>query len=107
MARQIKDTGGAVLPLLGYKLNGASKINYSTTVATTVSIPADVQVYTITPTTDCYIEFADVSTPATSSSHYFIGGLPYDIAIGSNPRVNYISIIAASAAGTLFISERI
>lgn len=106
MTKQVKDDGGSTIPLLGYKFAGASTVVYNTSTANTISFPTNVKVITITPTTNCFIEFSSSNANATTSSHYFIGGLPYDVALGGEPADTSLSAIAATANGVLYVSER-
>lgn len=103
MTKQIKDTGGAIISLLGYDTLGSRTVVFSNTVANSTSFSAYTLVVTLTPTTSCFIQFSSSNIAANTSSHYFVGGLPYDVVLNDS---NTISVLGTSN-GTLYISERI
>jgi len=100
MVKQVKDSGGSIVPLLSYKLNGASILPYSNTSANSVTVTS--QIISITATTNCFIEFGAI---ATVNSHFLLGGVPYDMTIGAERATANLSVIGIST-GTLYISER-
>lgn len=100
MVKQVKDNGGNVVPLLGYKLNGAKTLTYTNSVANTTLIAS--KIVSVTPSTNCFIE---VGAVATANSHFLLGGVPYDFTIGAERSNANLSVIGAST-GILYISER-
>lgn len=100
MVKQVKDDGGSIVPLLGYKLGGAYILPYSNTVANSITVAS--QIISVTATTNCFIEFGGT---ASANSHFLLGGVPYDMTIGAERSSANISVIGESA-GRMHISER-
>lgn len=96
MVKQVKDDSGAIVPLLGYRPGGAIQLNYTTTV--------DSKIVSITPTTNCFIEFNGVASNTTS--HFLLGGVCYDMSIGAERGAANLSVIGDTVSGKLYISER-
>lgn len=74
----------------------------------TTAFDNNTRVISIYADTDIYVECGDNTVTATSSSHFFPAGLYYDVSIGepSQSTRNYIAVIAKSADGTVYISEK-
>lgn len=102
MVKQIKDDSGAIVPLLGYRPGGAIQLNYTTASANTAVV--DSKIISITPTTNCFIEFNGTASNATS--HFLLGGVCYDMSIGAERGTANISVIGETVIGILYISER-
>jgi hypothetical protein len=103
MVKQNKDTGGAIIPLLGYNTSGSRTVAFNNITASSTSFGVYTDVITITPSTSCFIQFSSSNVAANTSSHYFVGGLPYDIVLKES---NTLSVLGVTS-GTLYISERI
>lgn len=111
MTRQHKDDGGAIIALLGLRYGGGKQVVFNPSTSTLSSaLHASSKIITITATNSCFIEIGTSSASAsTSTSHYLLGGVPYDISIGDTSTYTgsrYIAVIGASTTGTLYISER-
>lgn len=102
MVKQVKDDSGAIVPLLGYRPGGAIQLNYTTTSANTTTV--DSKIVSITPTTNCFIEFNGVASNTTS--HFLLGGVCYDMSIGAERGAANLSVIGDTVSGKLYISER-
>jgi hypothetical protein len=100
MVKQVKDAGGNAVPLLGYKLNGATKLTYTSSVANTALVSS--KVISVTATTNCFIEVGGV---ATANSHFLLGAVPYDFTLGAERNSANLSVLGEST-GTLYVSER-
>ena len=100
MVKQIKDNGGNVVPLLSYKTGGATILQYNNVTANTATVTS--AIISVTPTTNCFIEFGAV---ATASSHFLLGNIPYDMSIGAERRTANLSVLGETT-GRMYISQR-
>lgn len=105
-----RDNNNQAIPLLRYKTNGCHNVVINTSTANSTSV-ASSRIVSIVSTVDCLFETGDVSVVATANSHYLPAGVYLDLALGAdfggrNGFHANISVLAASASGSIYISER-
>ena len=104
-----RDNDNTPIPALRLNPNGAHQISATGTASRNATPFADdTRVISVYATDAVYIQCGDNAVTATTSDHYFPGGLYYDFAIGGdkvehNP---YVSVIAASGSASVYISEK-
>lgn len=99
MVKQLKDAGGAIIPLLQFKPGRGLQVSFTSSAAASSSTITS-SVITITSTVTCFVNVG--ATADKTSSHYILANTPYDISIAPS---SYVSVIGASTSGTLYISE--
>ena len=99
MVKQLKDAGGAIIPLLQLKPGRGLQVSFTSAAAVSSSAITS-SVVTITSTVACFVNINNTANKA--SSHYILANTPYDMSIAPS---SYISVIGESASGTLYISE--
>lgn len=82
----------------------------ATTTRNATAFAADTQVVSLYATVPVYVRFGSGSITATTSDHFFPDGLYYDFAIaggdGKGPHFSNVAVLAVSASGTVYISEK-
>lgn len=106
-----KDADNNIIPALRLRDGGAHTINAGTTAASnTVAFDPDTKVISLYATVPVYIAFGDSGITATNSDHFIPAGIYYDIAIagggGKGPHHSFISALAVSDTGAVYISEK-
>lgn len=106
-----KDADNNIIPALRLRDSGAHSLNVG--VAATRNIVAfndETKIISIYATAPVFLKFGDNTVVATTSDHYFPGGVYYDIAItggaGKGAHNAYVSAIRAEEDCTLYISEK-
>ena len=108
MSKQPKDDGGNIIPVLGLRFQSGYIVPFTTSANTSPQFSGHTSVVTIYSTSACFIECGDANVIAnTSNSHFIASSIPYDISTKSDSGEKlYLSVIGATAPGTLYISER-
>lgn len=104
-----QDLNDNPIPALRLKPNGAHAISAGTSAARNASAFTETtRIVSLFANTDVFIACGDSSVTATSADHFFPAGVYYDIAIGGDNSAHYthISVLQASSAGTVYISEK-
>lgn len=104
-----RDSDNTPIPALRLSPDGAHKIAATSSSArNTTAFNNTTRVVGLYATGDVYIKFGDNAESASSSDHYFPGGLYYDFAIGGDKNLHtpYLAVIAAAADCDIFISEK-
>ena len=106
-----KDADNNAIPALRLKDNDAHSIAVTATSArNTTAFNDDTKVISIYATADIFIRFGDNTTVATTSDHFFPGGVYYDIAItggsGKGPHNSHLAVVRSTEDSTLYISEK-
>lgn len=106
-----KDADNNVIPALRLRDGGAHVINTTATATSNVTaFDEATKVISLYATTPVFVKFGDAGVTATSVDHYIPAAVYYDVAIsagsGKGPHYDYISAIAVSDDGTLYISEK-
>ena len=112
MSKQPRDDGNEAIPVLGIRPNGGHQVPF--TAATSNTSPAisdSIRVVTLYSTEDVFVETgASGVTSNKINSHFIPATVPYDISLGAENEAaqndRYVSVIGATAIGTLYISER-
>jgi hypothetical protein len=106
MVKQLKDSGGAIIPILGYASHSGQSVVYEADAANT-STEISSSIISILASSNVFIELGNASVQASNSnSNFILASTPYDISMGGERNSTYISVRGVDAAGTLYISER-
>lgn len=114
-----KDSNGVSIPCITLRADGgAHKITTSTSspARNTTPFKDDTVVISIWATEDVYIKFLDSpnDAPASADDHFYPASIYYNFDLGGRigeayadptPGKKYISVLAVSKAGTVYISE--
>src|SRR5210317_325662 len=111
MSKQPRDDGNDPIPVLGLRPSGGQQIVFSGASARSTAVSNSVRVVTLYATQDCFVETGDATVEANgSTSHFLPASIPYDISLGAETVASendrYVSVIAVSDSGTLYLSER-
>jgi hypothetical protein len=111
MSKQPRDDGNEAIPVLGLRPGGGKQIVFSGASTRSTAISNSVRVVTLYATQDCFVETGDATVEANgSTSHFLPASIPYDISLGAETVASendrYVSVIAVSDSGTLYLSER-
>lgn len=106
-----KDADNNAIPALRLRDGGAHTLLVSTVASkNTIAFDEGTKVISIYATAPVYIKCGDASVIATTSDHYFPGGVYYDIAIsggaGKGAQSAYLSVIRTDEDCMLYISEK-
>lgn len=106
-----KDADNNTIPALRFKSDAAHTISISGSAArNSTAFDDDTKVISLYASVDVYLKFGDNTVTATTSDHYFPGGVYYDVAItggaGKGAHNEYVSVLRVSEDGTLYISEK-
>lgn len=101
------DTNGNAIPALALRRGGgAHTIPFNTTSARN-AVAFDSQLCSLYATQPCYIEFGGPTVVATASSHFYPGGVLYDMDLhDGNTLATHIAVLRTTADGTLYVSEK-
>lgn len=105
-----QDSNDHVIPVLRLKSGGAHSISASGTSArNTTGFDAATRVISVYATEPVYLNFGDSSVTAAGTDHYFPAGVYYDIAIGGEQTAHttHLAVLAVSASGTVYVSEKV
>lgn len=97
-AMRLKASGGAH----SISASGSSARN-------TTAFDAATRVISLYATVPVYVRFGGASITAANTDHYFPEGLYYDVSIGDGdkgPHATHVAVLAVSASGTVYISEK-
>lgn len=97
------------IPALRLKPNGAHTISASAAPArNTNPFTETTRIVSLYADTDVFIACGGANVTATSADHFFPAGVYYDIAIGGDNSAHYthLSVLQASGAGTVYVSEK-
>lgn len=107
------DADNNPIPAMRLKASGgAHTINASGTSArNAAAFQTDTQVVSLFATVPVFVRFGSSSVTASAADHYFPEGTYYDFATsggegGKGPRYSHVAVIAASAGGVVYISEK-
>ena len=111
MSKQPRDDGNDPIPVLAFKQHRGYQVPFTTSANTSPQISDATRVVTLYSTVNAFFETGPATIVAnTSNSHFIPAQIPYDISLGADnvPAQNdkYISIIATTGTGVLYISER-
>lgn len=104
-----RDQNNFPIPALRLKSDGAHNIIASGTSArNSAAFDADTRVVSLYAEVPVYVAFGDSSVTASASDHYYPDGIYYDFAIGGDQtgQATHIAVLAASASGAVYISEK-
>jgi len=109
--RMPRDDNNHSIPVLRFRTGGAQQLSISSNSASRAELPGGTRVISVISSVNAHFETGDVNVTATSTSHYLPSGVPFDMALGSDLSDTdgyhrYISVIAHSDSGTVYISER-
>ena len=112
MSKQPRDDGNEPIPVLGIRPNGGHIVPYTASTSNvSQQISNSIRVVTLYSTEDVFVETGDSGVTANKvNSHFIPSTVPYDISLGAENEAvqndRYVSVIGATAIGTLYISER-
>lgn len=92
------DSTGA--PIQAVSLLGTDKVSFTGTSVQSLVIPEGITLVRITTTENCFIEFGANPT-ATTTSHYFLSGLPDYFRVVPGTKLAFLQ---ETVAGTAYIS---
>lgn len=104
-----QDQDGNPVPAIRLKADKAHTINSSGSSArNSTAFDGQTRVVSVYATEPVFIAFGDDSVTASSSDHYFPANVYYDFSIGGDKvgQYSHLAVIAASAAGVVYISEK-
>jgi hypothetical protein len=104
-----QDLDNNPIPALRLKDGGAHTIAASGTSArNSTAIDSDTRVVSVYAEVPVYVAFGGASVTATSSDHYFPANTYYDFAIGGGRSGHYthVAVLAVSASGNVYVSEK-
>lgn len=106
-----KDADNNAIPALRLRDGGAHTLSVTAVAsANSVAFNEDTKVISIYATAPVYLKCGDNGVTATTSDHYFPGGVYYDIAIaggaGKGAHSSYLSALRLDEDCTLYISEK-
>jgi len=104
-----RDSDNTPIPALGLNPNGAHSLSAGNSATrNAIAFDADTRIISLYSTTPIFMAFGDATVTATSSDHYFPAGLYFDFAIGGDKTMHspYLSVLAESGTGTVYISEK-
>ncbi len=104
------DVNDNPIPALRFKNGGAHVISSgASSVRNSVAFDPDTRVVSLYASEAVYVAFGDSSITATNSDHYFPAGLYYDVSLGGDgaAHATHIAVLQVSAAGNVYLSEKI
>ena len=106
-----KDADNNIIPALRLREGAAHTINATASSArNSTAFNAGTKIISLYATDGVFVEFGDNTVTASSSTHFFPGGVYYDVAIsggtGKGPHSAYMAAIAAGDDCTVYISEK-
>lgn len=104
-----QDSDNNPIPAMRLKASAAHTIAAGGSAArNSTAFDADTRVVSVYADVPVYIAFGDSSVTASASDHYFPEGVYYDFAIGGDRtgQATYLSVIAVSATGSVYVSEK-
>lgn len=106
-----KDADNNAIPALRMRDGGAHNVSVTATSArNTIALNTETKIISLYATADMFVKFGDNAVTATTSDHFFPGGIYYDVAIaggaGKGPHNAYVAAIRSTEDGTLYISEK-
>ena len=104
-----RDNDNNAIQALKLKPSGAHSISATASSSrNTTAFDDDTRIVGFYATGAVYMSFGDASAVATSSDHYFPGGLYYDFAIGGDKTLHFshVAVLAVDADCTVYISEK-
>lgn len=105
-----KDADNNPIPALRLRDGGAHAVSVTATSArNATAFDADTSVISLYATGPVYVKFGGSSVTATTSDHYFPGGVYYDVAIGGGAagHSTHVAALRADQDCALYISEKI
>jgi hypothetical protein len=104
------DQNGNAIPALRLKQSGAQTMSASTSASARNAVAFDptTRVISLYSTSDIYVRFGTSGVTAASTDHFFPANTYYDFSIGGDrsAQYNYVAVLAASSAGTVYVSEK-
>lgn len=104
------DVNDNPIPALRMKDGGAQVIASGAVSARNgTAFDGETRIVSLYATEPVYLAFGDSSVSATSSDHYFPGGLYYDVSLGGDgaPHATHVAVLQVAAAGSVYISEKV
>lgn len=104
------DVNDNPIPALRLKNGGAHVVvSGSSSARNSVAFDSDTRVVSLYASEPVYVAFGDSSVTASASDHYFPAGLYYDVSLGGDgaPHATHIAVLQVSAAGSVYVSEKI
>ena len=111
MSKQPRDDGNAPTPVLGYGYQGGHIVPFTTSANSSPEIGSAVRVVSLYSTSEAFFEVGNSTIEAnTSNSHYIPATTYIDVSLGyetdATNNDKFISVVASSGSGTLYVSER-
>ncbi len=104
------DADNNPIQALRLKSGGAHSIAASGTSArNATAFNDDTKIVSLYATSPVYVRFGASTVTAAATDHYFPEGVYYDFAVSSGSKgakVTHVAVLAVSAAGTVYISEK-
>ena len=104
------DANDNAIPALRLKDGGGQSIAATTgsSARNAAGFSTDTKIVSVYATDAVYLRFGENDAVASSSDHYFPGGVYYDFAIGGYgvDHTPYLAVLAANANCTVYISEK-
>ncbi len=103
-----RDSDDNIIPALRLGAGAHQVSATGTSARNATAFNADTRVVSVYATQPVTIKFGDSSVTATNTSHYFPAGVYYDFAIGGGHTAHntHLAVLAVSASGTVYISEK-
>lgn len=109
MTSMPKDADNFPIPALRFRTSGAHAISVTATSArNTTPFSTSAKVVSLYATGPVFLKFGNSAITASSTDHYFPGGVYYDVAIvgDKEARHDYVAAIRAESDCTLYVSEK-
>lgn len=103
------DSDNNLIPAMRLKPSGAHVIAAAGSSArNSIAFDADTRVVSVYADVPVYLAFGDSSVTASATDHYFPEGVYYDFAIGGDRtgQASHLAVLAVSASGTVYVSEK-
>ncbi|CAK0774761.1 Cupin domain-containing protein [Azospirillaceae bacterium] len=104
-----RDDDGHPIPALRLRANGAHTVSVTQTSARNhIAFSTETRVIGVYATGAVFLQSGNATIAATSSDHYFPGGVYYDISLGNGQQEthNYLAAIRVDSDCVLYISEK-
>ncbi len=104
-----QDSDSNIIPAMRLLPAGAHHISSSSSSArNSTNFNDGTRVVSVYATEAVYLKFGDSTVTATSSDHYYPGGVYYDFAIGGDRTGHYtrLAVLRVASDGDVYISEK-
>lgn len=103
------DQNNHMIPAMRLRKNGAHSITADdTSVTNEIPFAATTRIVSLYATDDVFIEFGGEDVEADEDSHFFPGGVYYDVAIGGGnvAHCTHVAALGVNGECILYISEK-